>query len=185
MSFVKYVSSLLESDHNKKFVAFFGLMVVNVSLLLIVTLSRASHTTYTYNPTSAICLAEMIKFSISVPTPTYDILLASLLLSTDYPLTNHYPAQAFTYFSATGGGGAVTEARSHMSRPLIMSYAVLALIYCVNNQVGITPSFPRSCLSLPFWRHPGLTTPNNASHPCISVHFHGVESHEPREPGTV
>jgi hypothetical protein len=54
-------------------------------------------------------------------------------------LTNHHPAKAFTYFSATGGGGTLTEARSHMSRPLIMSYAVLALIYCINNQVG-TPS---------------------------------------------
>jgi hypothetical protein len=38
-----------------------------------VTLSRASHTTYTYNPTSAICLAEMIKFSISVPNPSYGL----------------------------------------------------------------------------------------------------------------
>ena len=73
MSFVRYVSNLLASDQNKKFVAFFGLMAVNVSLLLIVTLSRASHTTYTYNPTSAICLAEMIKFSISVPNPSYGL----------------------------------------------------------------------------------------------------------------
>jgi drug/metabolite transporter (DMT)-like permease len=95
--------SFLDSDYGKKMFAFSALVCINVSLLLIVTLSKSSGKAYTYNPTSAICIAEIIKFSIS---------------SAQYLQTNTF-----------------ADARAHLNRNMLISYAILAIIYCVNNQI--------------------------------------------------
>lgn len=52
----------------KKLVAFLCLVVVNVCLSLLITLSKRDGQTYDYNPASAITLAESAKFALSIVT---------------------------------------------------------------------------------------------------------------------
>ena len=106
MSLASYVDDL--SDTAKKTFAFFSLMAIQISLLLVVTLSKANHQSYTYNPASAICMAEACKLAIS----------------------------AGTYFRT---GGTVEEAKkTFVNKEVLTAYVVLALIYCINNQLTFT-----------------------------------------------
>lgn len=89
-------------ESTKKFAAFLSLVVINVALSLLITLSKRDDHSYDYNPASAITLAEGAKLAVSIVAYTRE-----------------------------------TTDRGHLNISLrfVMSYLLLALIYCLNNQL--------------------------------------------------
>jgi drug/metabolite transporter (DMT)-like permease len=85
------------TDTSKKLFAFFGLVIINTGLLLVMALSKSKGHSYTYNPASAICMAEVVKLVLSsityFRTNSYDSFRAALTKDLVIP----YSILAFIY----------------------------------------------------------------------------------------
>ena len=96
------------SNNNKKIFAFVSLIIIQISLLLIITLSKDKQIYYTYNPASAICMAEFIK-------------LVLCTIGYLYSSSNRKFIEIIDIFCKR--------------KDAVIIYSILALIYCINNQI--------------------------------------------------